>query len=74
MCDECTIGIWNEYESYDLITYIELRDKVREYNEKCNLFNRVWHTTEYKNKTMQDFLDKRKSTNLTHFNNCPYCR
>ena len=74
MCDECVIGIWNEYEYQRLITYNELKESVGEYNEKCDLFNNVWHTTEYKKKTMQDFLDKRKSTNLTHFNNCPYCR
>lgn len=73
MCKDCIIGIWNEYEDYYLITYNDLKEKVREYNDKCDLFNRVWHTTEYKTKTILDFLDKRKSTNLTHFNNCPYC-
>lgn len=73
MCEECVIGIWNEYESYYLVTYNDLKEKVEEYNENCVLFNRVWKTTEYKTKTILDFLDKRKSTNLTHFNNCPYC-
>ena len=66
MCDGCIIGIWNEYESYDLVTYNELVYKVREYNEKCDLFNRVWHTTEYKNKTMQHFLDKISFFSIFH--------
>lgn len=74
MCKDCIIGIWEEYDIHDLITYSELIEHVKEYNEKCELFNRTWNTTEYKTKTISDFLDKRKSTNLTHFNNCPYCR
>lgn len=73
MDKDCIIGIWNEYESYDLITYNDLKEKVKEYNEHCDLFNRTWNTTEYKKRTIQDFLDKRKNTNLTHFNNCPFC-
>ena len=74
MCKECVIGMWNEYNMTKLVTYNELKDYVEEYNEKCKLFNRVWKTTEYKTKTILDYLDKRKSTNLTHFNNCRYCR
>jgi len=73
MCEECIIGIWSEYSSYDLITYNDLKVNVKEYNDNCDLFNRVWNVTEYKNKTIQDFLDRRKSSNLIHFNNCPYC-
>lgn len=74
MCEDCIIGIWSEYECYGLITYDGLKEKVKEYNEKCDLFNKAWGTTEYKNKTISDFLDKRKNTNLIHFNNCPCCR
>ena len=32
MC-ECIIGIWSEYENYELITYEELKKKVKEYTE-----------------------------------------
>ena len=56
MCD-CIIGIWSEYEHYELITYKELKEKVKEYNEHCDLFNKTWKTDEYKKHDLKYFLD-----------------
>lgn len=74
MCEECTIGIWNDYEYYRLITFKELKEEVKEYNYRMDLFRNTWNDKTYKNLALRDFLDRRKSTCLTQFNNCPYCR
>lgn len=72
MCN-CIIGIWSEYEQYELISYEQLKKKVKQYNERCDLLNNYWETNQYKKHDLKYFLDKRTNTPLLRFNNCCWC-
>lgn len=74
---ECIIGIWHEQESSVCVTYNNLKEEIKNTNEhyKFVLENygeyyaqRIAHGFNIK-----DYLDKRKNTNLLHFDYCPFC-
>lgn len=77
MC-ECTIGLLSRgYDGSELVTLQQLKDRIAEkryYNEvlaptyaiePARYLVKVWQP--------KDYGDFRKSTDLTRFNNCPYC-
>ena len=73
MCKECVIGIWSEYTTRELVTYKQLEQKVKEYNEHCDVLNHYFNTNEYKKHDITYFLDGRTNTQLLRFNNCCWC-
>lgn len=75
-CKDCTIGILNHYEYYDLVTAEDIKITIKartrynaeirnEYGEIACLLKSEWDES--------DYFDRRKSTDLTRFNFCPYC-
>ena len=69
---ECIIGEWFDYEHTELITFEELVSKVKINNDSSlMLFN--CHLRLAQPFKLSDYFDRRKSTNLNHFNYCPYC-
>lgn len=75
---ECTIGLLSRgYEGCELATLQQLKDRIAEkhyYNEvlvptyaaePTRHLVKVWQ--------LKDYGDFRKSTDLTRFNNCPFC-
>ena len=77
---ECYIGLLhNDHFHSELTTLNELKEHIednmrmhqhriefyKKYNEKPRFVHKVY--------TLKDYADKRKSTNLTRFDFCPYC-
>ena len=60
MC-ECVIGIVYDYEDTRLVTLNQLKARINFYRENGVGF------------TLSDYCDKRKSTDMTQFNYCPFC-
>ena len=59
MCkDGCYICLWTGYEWNELITLDELKQEIE---NKSTIY------------TLEDYADKRKSTNITRFEYCPFC-
>ena len=71
---ECVIGIRYDYEGTDIITLSELKEHIE---NKKRLAERnkddEWLQSLYNKYTLEDYCDKRKSTDLTRFNYCPLC-
>ena len=71
---ECCIGIKYNYEDTELVTlaelkgYIEREKRLSEYHK-----NSDWWQSMCNKYTLDDYCDKRKSTDLTQFNYCPFC-
>ena len=55
---ECTIGVYYDYGNTQLVTVGELKGLIEDW--PCFY-------------SFKDYCDKRKSTNLTRFEFCPYC-
>ena len=71
---ECVIGIRNAYEDTDLITLEELKKRIEEENQLEERHKDcVWLQSIFNKYTLEDYCDKRKSTDLTRFNYCPLC-
>lgn len=74
---ECVIGIINDYDNTRMVTlgglkyHIKDRLKLKQAFEKDVLFKEYNHGIKGWNLT--DYCDKRKSTDLTRFNYCPFC-
>lgn len=75
---ECIIGLLHLWEESQLVTLPDLTDHIAtriEHNHYCEnqpkrnsapvLRQTIW--------TLVDYADKRKSTNFTRFEYCPYC-
>lgn len=56
---ECIIGMYFDFDDTQLVTVSELKELI----EEC-LYHRY---------SFEDYCDRRKSTNLTRFEFCPYC-
>lgn len=70
---ECIIG-----ELYDdglrLVTLNELKKSIKEVKEYNQFLDQQGMLTfKIKEYNIRDYVDKRKSTNLTRFEFCPYC-
>lgn len=62
MKHECVIGMLNDYEDTGLVTFeLVTFDELKEHIKKETDF------------TVDDYCDKRKTTNLTRFECCPIC-
>lgn len=71
---ECVIGMRNGYENTDLITLAELKEYIEEEKRLAERYKDVeWLQLICNKYTLDDYCDKRKSTNLTRFNYCPFC-
>lgn len=77
MKHNCYIGEWLDYENTELVTYDDLKEKVKNNNETFeyglitygeNFVNGIMKQLKIKN-----YFDKRKNTNFNRFNYCPYC-
>lgn len=69
---ECIIGMYYDYENTELVTVNELLEKIE---SEHRLYDYV-RSLGIKRKppyTLEDYCDRRKSTNLTRFEFCPYC-
>ena len=75
-CKECVIGIINYEEYYDLATVAELEHLVEyriEFNKRVRSEYGEIDDLLYKEWSLADYFDRRKSTNLTRFDYCPFC-
>lgn len=66
------IGVLHRYDSSDLVTLDELKEYTKD-REEFNIALEKYGMPREKLYTLADYFDKRKSTNLTRFNYCPYC-
>lgn len=77
MKHNCYIGEWLDYEDTELVTYDNLKEKVKSNNEAFE-YGLITYGGNFMNGIMKelkikDYFDKRKNTNLNRFNYCPYC-
>ena len=77
MKHNCYIGEWLDYENTELVTYYDLKEKVKNNNETFE-YGLITYGGNFMNGLMKElkiknYFDKRKNTNLNRFNYCPYC-
>ena len=76
---ECIIGLLNDYDNTKLVTTNELLQEIKDDVSVCNYLSLLYKEYGIIDKeikstyTLKDYCDKRKSTNLTRFEFCPYC-
>lgn len=71
---ECVIGIRYDYEDTDIITLSELKEHIESEKRLAERYkDDEWLQSLCNKYTLEDYCDKRKSTDLTRFNYCPLC-
>ena len=76
---ECIIGLLNDYDNTKLVIINELLQEIKDEVSVCNYLSLLYKEYGIIDKeiestyTLKDYCDKRKSTNLTRFDYCPYC-
>ena len=75
---ECIIGLLSyDYDDVRLVTVNELLERIQndynQYDYLCNLYNKYKLDNPKPPHILKDYCDRRKSTNLTRFEFCPYC-
>lgn len=77
MKHNCYIGEWLDYENTGLVTYDDLKEKVKNNNETfrygLSTYGENFMNGLMKELKINDYFDKRKNTNFNRFNYCPYC-
>lgn len=77
MGHNCYIGEWLDYENAGLITYDDLKEKIKSNNETfeygLSTYGENFVNGLMKELKIKDYFDKRKNTNFNRFNYCPYC-
>ena len=68
MICECIIGVKGD----DLVTFEELREIIKRDDEFRKINYQMWSIMGNKY-NLNDYCDKRKSTDLVRFNYCPIC-
>ena len=71
---DCIIGLLFETDYSELITLDELKCHIAEriaFNFECDKLG--MSEIKYKEYTLKDYADRRRSTNLTRFEYCPDC-
>ena len=69
----CIIGVLNKEDSYLLSTIEDLKEEIED-RIKFNEYAKQYDVNLlYKIYQLHDYMDKRKSTNLTRFDFCPQC-
>ena len=69
----CIIGMLNNYDNTRLVTIFDLLEHIDDrlaYRRDCEKFNMPNNIKVY---LLNDYFDKRRSTDLSHFNYCPEC-
>ena len=70
---ECVIGVLNDYNSR-IVTVDELEEYIRAENLlSISCKNNELRGLLFCKYSLNDYCDRRKSTNLTQFNYCPIC-
>lgn len=69
---ECYIGLWND-DYTRLITFEEIIQEVKSHNRTYEYAKKEYGIDLGQPFKLSDYFDRRKSTNLNHFNYCPYC-
>lgn len=73
----CYIGEWLDYGNSELVTYNDLKEKVKSNNETyeygLNTYGKDFVKGLMNKITLKDYFDKRKNTNFNKFDYCPYC-
>lgn len=73
---ECFIGLWHNYEGSELVSYDDIvrrladEQEMYEFAQTDPLYKQIHKPWPY---SLNDYLDKRKSVNMTRFNFCPVC-
>ena len=70
---KCIIGEWLDYENTKLVTFEELITEVKDNNKTYRYAIEEYGFSLIQQLKLSDYFDRRKSTNLNHFNYCPYC-
>ena len=71
---ECVIGIRYDYEDTAIITLSELKEHIESEKRLAERYkDDEWLQSLYNKYMLEDYCDKRKSTDLTRFNYCPLC-
>ena len=70
---ECVIGLWLGYDDTETVTFRQLKYEVESNSAFLEWQNKNLSGTKVEVKTLNDYLDKRESTNLQRFDYCPYC-
>lgn len=74
MNHECIIGMYNDYENTDLITYSEICEMSLSEWKSHLKYEDTYKRIGIKPPTrLEDYFDKRKNTELTRFDYCPVC-
>lgn len=68
----CIIGIWYHWSYADLCTFEELIDKIKDNNRTMKDLSKLDGKKRNVHE-IKDYFDRRKSTNFTHFDFCPFC-
>ena len=77
-CSDCVIGLLHHTDYSELATlprlirHIQNRNEFNDMLRKDPNFNDLQHLV-WKEYGLKDYADHRRRTNLTMFNNCPYC-
>lgn len=72
MSHECVIGLWHRDFVSELVTLSELKEHIIEHNHTMSQFAEFLNAS-YKERTLKDYVDRRKSTNFYLFDCCPGC-
>lgn len=67
---ECWIGVRYDYENTDLVTLADLKEHIERHNNSIDFWKKAGFP-KTKVISLDDYCDKRKSTDLTRFNYCP---
>lgn len=74
---ECTIGMLLELEDSKLVTLNELKEHIDETNEfrsgNITILKYINPKGNFKQISLNDYKDARKSNDLYRFEYCPYC-
>ena len=74
---ECIIGLLHDDHYDELVTIKDLFEEIKiqstVYNDLCDMYKKYFNKKPKAPYTLKDYCDRRKSTNLTRFEYCPYC-
>ena len=74
MNHECVIGMRYEYDNTNLVTLADLKEYIESEKQLADSHKDSMRWQSVCNKySLTDYCDRRKNTDLTHFNFCPMC-
>ena len=69
---ECTIGLYFDYYDDVLYTLSDLEEEVKKNNYYYNKNKGTIYETK-RPYQLEDYFNRRKNTNIDHFDYCPFC-